>query len=173
MNHTFNADKQDFKPYSNLLQDLSPLNPSKSYFKENFILQSFLKQSESEEEEQDNFYLGPSKVEEPLSSRQSLMIKRAKIHCLGLDYLHGENGRDLNLAKAKELLLEAAEMGCTESMYSIGVFYVEGLYGYRDKNVGIDYLQKAAGLGHKKAKKKLRRTGELSPIEVFKLCFDN
>lgn len=79
---------------------------------------------------------------------------------LAFMYVRGEGGVKEDMATAFGLFKEAAELGFADAQYDLAYMYLQGLGTTLDRAEGMKWLNKAAGQGHRDAKKLLQEMGE-------------
>lgn len=73
---------------------------------------------------------------------------KARSRCsLALDYVYGENGRNVDFEKAWNLFNEAKAAGSVDALYYIAEMYNNGMYVPEDMTKYMTYLQQAVDLG--------------------------
>ncbi|EJK71000.1 hypothetical protein THAOC_07598, partial [Thalassiosira oceanica] len=70
------------------------------------------------------------------------------INFLGEQYFHGGLGLKKNTRKAFELYTEAAELGSTDALFSLGTAYRQGHGVQQDEAKAVEFFAKAAMQGH-------------------------
>ena len=68
---------------------------------------------------------------------------------LGLAYLYGKDGLRRSRKLVMKLWHRSGDLGCADAYLEIGFQY--GSFRYRDKVKSLDYIAKAAELGHEEA----------------------
>ena len=81
-----------------------------------------------------------------------------QLNQLGMDYCNGENGKEVDYAKALEYFEKAAEAGNADAVSNMGYMYHVGNGVEADKKKAEEYFQKAIDLGSTSA---LYRLGDL------------
>jgi TPR repeat protein len=71
---------------------------------------------------------------------------------LARDYSDDKPSLKQDLAKATKYYTEAAAMGHADGMFSLGVFYMEGVGVKQDKTKGLEWIKKSAAAGSQVAK---------------------
>jgi TPR repeat protein len=72
------------------------------------------------------------------------------VYSLGLAYFYGRNGLRRSIKLAMKLWHRSGDLGCADAYLQIGFLY--GSFRYRDKVKTLDYIAKAAELGHEEAR---------------------
>lgn len=112
---------------------------------------------------------------DPGSQEQTSRIDRAKHgdaraqYLVGWDYHHGNNlPRDYGLAR--RYLEMAAQQDHPRALYYLGLCYLYGWLDEKNEATAIDYLSRAAKLGHMEALAKLQQELEEKKIEKAKFA---
>ena len=110
----------------------------------------------------------PDSNADTLAMAQARVAKKdpTAIHDLGLNYYYGKLGLQKDMRKAVELWTEAAELGSTEALYSLGVAYSLGEGVQQDMAKAAEFYTKAATQGHVEAR------NNLGCIEIQKGNYD-
>ena len=77
------------------------------------------------------------------------------INFLGDKYFHGRYGLEKNVPRGIELLTEAAELGCIDAFFSLGIKCFNGEGVPQDKAKSARYYELAAMQGHVEARHNL------------------